>query len=54
MTVENPAKPDMPKPGDVLDRPPTERPPDAPGADPEPKPDIHPVPPPTDPGPAPI
>jgi hypothetical protein len=51
MTIENPAKPDVPRPGEVVDRPPTERPPKRPGGEPDRKPDVHPVPPPTDPGP---
>jgi hypothetical protein len=50
--IEQPPQPDVPRPPDAIGHPPpakTPVPPDEPGHDD--RPDIHPVPPPTDPGP---
>ena len=51
--IEQPPKPDVPRPQDVINRPPageTPLPPD--DGDIHEHPDVHPVPPPTDPGPS--
>ena len=51
--IEQPPKPDVPHPPDVIKHPPPVNTPVPPGEpETESRPDIHPVPPPTDPGPA--
>ena len=51
--IEQPPKPDVPHPPDVIRQPQPVNKPIPPGEpDPDDRPDVHPVPPPTDPGPA--
>ena len=50
---EQPPKPDVPQPPDAIKRPQPVNKPVTPGSPkPDDRPDVHPVPPPTDPGPA--
>lgn len=51
--IEQPPQPDVPQPPDLVKRPKPEQMPTVPDETlPEERPDVHPVPPPTDPGPA--
>jgi hypothetical protein len=51
--IEQPPKPDVPHPPDVINHPPPVNTPIPPGEpSPDSTPDVHPIPPPTDPGPA--
>jgi hypothetical protein len=50
--IEQPPKPDVPKAPDVVNQPPPVNRPVPPGEPEDDRPDIHPVPPPTDTGPA--
>ena len=49
--IEQPPKPDVPKAPDVVNQPPPVNRPVPPGEPEDDRPDIHPVPPPTDPAP---